>query len=303
MDKEIPIACSLTDNELRERRKKVLNKIAALLIDSRELPDGFRYRFSIDDSILQNLITVINLERKCCPFLNFKLSLEAGEDFASLDLTGRQGAKETIKELFDWNWFTELAKIEAIDCRLGLSEVYSRVELTLEDKNRGKTKVNPQLLNAEDLGVRLEIAGNLAIWEASPLYKHQKEVDRIRDSIRKNEMEGNSCNCIDAADVYVQFPDGSLKRPDVSIFCQEPSEEEQEEAIKQVPEAVIEVISKKYEAKDLEISPPIYLANGVKDVIVFNPYTNEVVHFRGGEKREIMSPVEIEFECGCRCTV
>jgi len=30
--------------------------------------------------------------------------------------------------------------------------------------------MNPQLLNAEDLGVRLEIAGNLPIWEASPLY-------------------------------------------------------------------------------------------------------------------------------------
>ncbi len=161
--------------------------------------------------------------------------------------------------------------------------------------------MNLQLLNAEDLGVRLEIAGNLPIWEASPLYKHQKEVDRIRDSIKK--PEGNSCDCIDAADVYVQFPDGSLKRPDISIFCREPSEDEQEEAIKQVPEAVIEVISKKYEAKDLEISPPIYLANGVKDVVVFNPYTNEVVHFRRGEKREIMSPVEIEFECGCRCTV
>lgn len=103
MDKEIPIACSLTDNELQKRRKSVLSNVAASLIDSQELPDGFRFRFSIDDSILQNLITVINLERKCCPFLDFNLSLEAGEDFASLDLTGRQGAKEAIKVLFDWN--------------------------------------------------------------------------------------------------------------------------------------------------------------------------------------------------------
>ena len=163
--------------------------------------------------------------------------------------------------------------------------------------------MNRQLLNAEDLGVRLEIAGNLPIWEASPLYKHQKEVDRIRNSIKKIETEGNSCDCIDAADVYVQFPDGSLKRPDVSIFCREPSEDEQEEVIKQVPEAVIEVISKKYEAKDLEISPPIYLANGVKDVVVFNPYTKEVIHFRPDETRNLVSPVEIELACGCSCTV
>ena len=54
MDKEIPIACSLTDNELQERRKNVLSNVAASLIDSQELPDGFRFRFSIDDSILQN---------------------------------------------------------------------------------------------------------------------------------------------------------------------------------------------------------------------------------------------------------
>ncbi len=161
--------------------------------------------------------------------------------------------------------------------------------------------MNPQFLTAEELGIRLEIAGNLAIWEASPIYKHQKAVDRIRDSFQKAEKDGKLCECLDVADVYVQFPDGSLKRPDISVFCREP--EEEEEAIKQVPDAVIEVISKKYEAKDLEISPPIYLANGVKDVVVFNPYTSEVLHFRPDETRNLASPVEIKFECGCSCIV
>lgn len=105
MDKEIPIACSLTDGELQERRKSILDKLAASFIDSEELSDGFRYRFLIDDSILQNLVTVVNLERKCCPFLDFKLNLEAGKDVASLDLTGRQGAKEAINELFNNDYF------------------------------------------------------------------------------------------------------------------------------------------------------------------------------------------------------
>jgi Uma2 family endonuclease len=159
--------------------------------------------------------------------------------------------------------------------------------------------MNPQLLNAEDLGVKLEIAGKLAIWEASPLLKHQRAVDRIRDSITSNE--GTTCQCFDVADVYVSFPDGSLKRPDISIFCTEP--EEEEEAITQVPEAVIEIISKNYEAKDLEVSPPIYLANGVLDVVVFNPYTMEVVHFREGERLTFTSPVEIQLACGCNCVV
>ena len=159
--------------------------------------------------------------------------------------------------------------------------------------------MNQELLKAEELGVKLEIAGNLAIWEASPVYKHQKAVDRIRESFEK--LTSTDCACLDVADVYVAFPDGSLMRPDISVFCSEPAEEE--EAIKQVPEAVIEVISKKYEAKDLEISPPIYLANGVKDVVVFNPYTMEVVPFRRDEVLRSTSPTRIEFACGCGCEV
>lgn len=159
--------------------------------------------------------------------------------------------------------------------------------------------MNQELLKADELGVKLEIAGNLAIWEASPGYKHQKAVDRLRESFEK--LGSGDCACLDVADVYVAFPDGSLMRPDISVFWSEP--EEEEEAIKQVPEAVIEVISKKYEAKDLEISPPIYLANGVKDVVVFNPYTMEVVHFRSGEVLRSTSPTLIEFACGCGCEV
>ncbi|HEX9929392.1 MAG TPA: hypothetical protein VGB02_12710, partial [Pyrinomonadaceae bacterium] len=66
--------------------------------------------------------------------------------------------------------------------------------------------MNPQFLTAEELGIRLEIIGKLKIWEASPIYKHQKEIDRIRDSFKKVEKDGNICECIDVADVYVQFP-------------------------------------------------------------------------------------------------
>lgn len=103
MTKELLIACSLTDKELQERRKNVLVKIAESLIDFEELADGFRYRFPAEDAVLQNLMTVINLERKCCPFLNFKLNFEAGKDFVSLDLTGGHGAKEAIKSLLELN--------------------------------------------------------------------------------------------------------------------------------------------------------------------------------------------------------
>ncbi len=134
------------------------------------------------------------------------------------------------------------------------------------------------------------VAG-LPIWEPHPVYKHQKEVDRIRSSI--------ASSCFHTANVYIRFSDGSLKRPDISIFCREP--EEQEEAVTLVPEAVIEVISKGYEAKDLEIGPQFYLAQGVRDVVVFNPYTLVVLHVRRDGVKRHLSPVGVGLECGCTC--
>lgn len=164
--------------------------------------------------------------------------------------------------------------------------------------------MDKKFLRADELGIRLEIVGGLPIWEPHPVWKHQKAVDRIRATIERAVQQAptaGECQCIHAADVYIGFPDGSLKRPDIAIFCREPDEEE--EAVTLIPEAVIEVISKGYEAKDLEIAPHFYLSQGVKDVVVFDPYTLVVLHVRRDRVTRHVSPVAIHFECGCRCTV
>jgi len=162
--------------------------------------------------------------------------------------------------------------------------------------------LSPILLQASELGIRLEIVNGLPIWEAQPVYRHQKHIERIVQGITKTVNVQPGCECIHAVDVYIQFPNG-LKRPDISIFCREPSEEEQDSALTMVPEAVIEVVSKGFEAKDLEIGPPFYLSQGVKDVIVFDPLTLLVLHVRKNKTTRQVSPVVIELECGCRALV
>jgi len=159
--------------------------------------------------------------------------------------------------------------------------------------------MDSRFLRAEELGIRLEIVKGLPIWEAQPIYRHQKAIDRIRETIKP--VSESTGGCIHIADVYISFPDGSLKRPDISVFCREPAEED--EAITLVPEAVIEVISKGYEARDLEIGPHFYLSQGVKDVVVFDPYTLLVLHVRRDRAERLLSPVELRLECGCRCVV
>jgi Uma2 family endonuclease len=162
--------------------------------------------------------------------------------------------------------------------------------------------LNPILLQASELGIRLEMVNGLPIWEAQPVYRHQKHVERIAAGIAKGGTQPGECACVHAVDCYIQFPSG-LKRPDISILCREPSEDEQDAALILIPEAVIEVVSKGYEAKDLEVGPPFYLSQGVKDVIVFDPLTLMVLHVRKERTTRQVSPVEIVLECGCRVRV
>lgn len=106
------------------------------------------------------------------------------------------------------------------------------------------------LPEADEIGIRLQIVNGVAIWEPSPWFRHQKEIDRIRASIKPLADSESGCACIHVADVYLRFPEGSTMRPDVSVFCREP--DEQDEAVRLLPEAVIEITSRGYEAKDLE---------------------------------------------------
>jgi hypothetical protein len=169
-----------------------------------------------------------------------------------------------------------------------------------------QTRLIEIMERANEAGVKLEIVAGLPIWEAFPVIRHQKAIDRIRPTIRPiragRSKRGRGCGCWHYSDIYILFPEGSLKRPDISIFCRQPAEDE-EGATRQLPEAVIEVISKGYEAKDLDVGLQFYLAQGVKDVVVFNPQTLLVVHARKAGVDRHISPVTLKLECGCQCTV
>ena len=103
MKENIPIACSLNDAELAARRSVLLEKTRQQLVKIEERGNGFVYLFPVDDAVFENLFEIIQLERKCCAFLDFKLILEAQSEFISLELSGRNNVKEAIRNLFQWN--------------------------------------------------------------------------------------------------------------------------------------------------------------------------------------------------------
>jgi hypothetical protein len=95
------IACFLTDKQLQKRRRDNLDRAAAELLGSEELNDGFRFRFPFSERMVRDLQEIVELERVCCPFLSFRL--DSGTDVVSLELTGADGTKELVRELFRWD--------------------------------------------------------------------------------------------------------------------------------------------------------------------------------------------------------
>ena len=156
------------------------------------------------------------------------------------------------------------------------------------------------LHRAEEIGLKLEITDTGITWETMPGFRHQELVGNIFGAINPATKEGK-CECIRAMDVYIRFPSGVVKRPDISIFCRRP--EQEEGFVKMVPEAVIEITSPDYEAKDLIAGPPLYLANGVKDVVVLHRAKNEVRHTDAVGTQTHASPITLTLACGCQVTV
>ncbi len=99
MNDPIPVVCLLTDRQLQARRRDYLDKAAAVLIDREELSGGFRFKFPLDSAVWRDLAEIVDLERRCCPFLNFTLMIEPGRDYFLLEMTGPEETREFIKNL------------------------------------------------------------------------------------------------------------------------------------------------------------------------------------------------------------
>jgi hypothetical protein len=102
-DKPFPdLACSLSAPELQNRKATVLNLLKTQISEQNELENGFSFKFTGNDEIMDNLVSFIKSERQCCPFFTFNLVVGNDKDSIWLHLTGPAGAKEFIKSEIGW---------------------------------------------------------------------------------------------------------------------------------------------------------------------------------------------------------
>src|SRR4030095_8116847 len=97
---ELPIACSLTDPQFQRRRAELLKIFQGALLETKELDDGYAYRFPSGEKWIAELAQLITFERECCPFLRFNLWIEPANGPLWLELTGPNGTKGFLQSLF-----------------------------------------------------------------------------------------------------------------------------------------------------------------------------------------------------------
>lgn len=100
-NKDLPIACTLTAPELHERRSTVLQKIRRAVLEVTELEDGYAYTFPSDSEWLNEVTGLIDLERQCCRFLRFRITVNENGGPLLLEMTGPEGTKNFLASTFN----------------------------------------------------------------------------------------------------------------------------------------------------------------------------------------------------------
>lgn len=97
---ELPVACSLSANDLRQRGDDIAEQFA-LAVAATEYPDGYGFAFPAQEGLTQQLLDFVIFERACCPFFTFALTFPSPHDVVWLQIRGRPEAKVMVTDQFD----------------------------------------------------------------------------------------------------------------------------------------------------------------------------------------------------------
>ncbi|HUY79389.1 MAG TPA: hypothetical protein VMV29_21645 [Ktedonobacterales bacterium] len=91
-----PVACTLSNDELADRSVEV-HAMFAHVEATRELVDGYAFRFPGDAEWVARLAEFVAFERACCQFFTFELTFAPELGPVWLSLRGGEGVKEVAQ--------------------------------------------------------------------------------------------------------------------------------------------------------------------------------------------------------------
>ena len=99
-----PIACdpnALTPDQQEYWVKEIVPKLYREVQEIQELPNGWVWRLPSTSQVLTLVAEDLNMERLCCPFVNYTLEIEPNRGPFWLRMTGSEGVKEFLKMAFE----------------------------------------------------------------------------------------------------------------------------------------------------------------------------------------------------------
>ena len=96
---ETPIACTLPEPDQRTRRDELATEVFSGVEETRELADGYAFRYPGSAAWATDLLEFITFERACCPFFTFELVFEPDQGPIWLRVRGPEGVKQFIREM------------------------------------------------------------------------------------------------------------------------------------------------------------------------------------------------------------
>jgi len=99
MSDEVPVACCLSDEELRNREATLLAQFKSAVVATEQLADGYAFQVPGDKKSLALVLDLILAERECCPFLMFQFTAAPKMGATTLRVTGPAGTKEFLRTI------------------------------------------------------------------------------------------------------------------------------------------------------------------------------------------------------------
>ncbi|HJS18092.1 MAG TPA: hypothetical protein VJ785_05065 [Anaerolineales bacterium] len=103
MKSDLPLVCDMNvfAPSQREKHIQITTQLLQGVQSVQELDRGYGFTFPNETMFVINIADFIANERLCCPFLEFILSVNPGNEPISLSLTGPEGTREFLRAELD----------------------------------------------------------------------------------------------------------------------------------------------------------------------------------------------------------
>ena len=92
------LQCSLTSEELVERKQQLKHQVLSKKLKREKSPSGIVYFFDDDKELLNSIFEFVQKEKECCPFFKFDVSILPFEKGMALQISGSEEALQFFED-------------------------------------------------------------------------------------------------------------------------------------------------------------------------------------------------------------